>query len=43
MYKSHDLMPYISRSADFGQFSIGKTFVIGRLFSSTDGSRLKFY
>ena len=37
IYKTHDLMAYISQSAhslltsDFGQFSMVKIFVIGRL------------
>ena len=44
IYKSHDLMTYISRSdnSDFGQFSMAKIFVIGtyRFLSSVDGSKL---
>ena len=45
MYKSHDLMTYILRSAnsDFGQFSMVKVFLIGRFLSSVDGSKLIFY
>ena len=43
IYKSHDLMTYISQSADFGQFSMVKIFVIGRFLSSVDGSKLIFY
>ena len=45
IYKSHDLITYISRSANFRlcQFSMVKVFVMGRFLSSTDGSWLIFY
>ena len=44
IYKSHDLMTYISQSAtsDFGQFSMVKIFVIGSFLTSVDGSKLNF-
>ena len=43
--KSHDLMTYISRSANFRlwQFSMVKIFVVGRFLSSVAGSKLIFY
>ena len=45
IYKSHDLLTYISRSADleFGQFSMVNSFVIGRFLTSTDSSKLIFH
>ena len=45
IFKSHDLMTYISLSAKFrlGQFSMVKIFVINRFLSSIDGSKLIFY
>ena len=45
IYKSHDLLTYISLSADseFGWFSTVNIFIIGRFLSSTDGSKLIFY
>ena len=43
LYKSHDLMTYISRSPNSSQFSMVKSFVIGRFSSSVDGSKLIFY
>ena len=45
IYKSHDLMTYISHllNLDFGQFSMVKIFVICRFLSSMDGSKLIFY
>ena len=38
IYKSYDLMAYISRSTDF-KLKV-KIFVQGRILSSTDGSNL---
>ena len=45
IFKSHDLMTYISWSANFRlwPFSMVKIFVIGRFLSSADGSKLIFY
>ena len=45
IYKSHDLMTYISRllNSDSGQFSMVKIFVISRFLSSIDGSKLICY
>ena len=43
IYKSHDLMTYFSRSANFSQFAMIKIFVIGRFLISVDGSKLIFY
>ena len=43
IYKSHDLMTRGLLTSDFGQFSMLKIFIIGRFFSSADGSKLIFY
>ena len=44
IYKRHDFMTYISRSATgFDQFSMVRIFVIGRFLRSVDGSELIFY
>ena len=45
IYKSHDLLTYISRSADFrlSRFSMVIIFVIGRFLCCTDGSQLIFF
>ena len=43
IYKSHDLMTYISRFTDFGQNIKVKIFVQGRILSSTYGSKLIFH
>ena len=45
IYKSHDLMTYISRSmtSDFGQIIKVKFFVQGRILSSTNGSKWIFH
>ena len=44
IYKSHDLMTYISRSTDFGlgQIIKVKIFVQGKMLSSTNDSKLIF-
>ena len=41
IYKSHDLMTYISQSTDFGHTV--KIFVQGRILNSTDDSKLIFH
>ena len=43
IYKSHDLMTYISRSTDFGQIIKIKTFVQGRISRPSNGSKLIFH
>ena len=43
VYKSHDLMTYISWSTGFGQIIKVKIFVRGRILSSTNGSKLIFH
>ena len=45
IYKRHDLMTYISRSAKFRLWSIFhvKIFDISRFLSSVDGSKLIFH
>ena len=45
IYKSHDLMTYISWSANFRRWPIfhGFDFVISIFLSSVDGSKLIFY
>ena len=45
IYTSHDPMTYISRllTSDFGQFCMVKVFVIGRVLSFVDGSKLIFF
>ena len=46
IYKSHDVMIYISRSANFRLwpiFSMIKIIVIGKFLSSIDVSKLIFY
>ena len=45
IYKSHDLMTYISRSTDFGLWPDyqGKKFVKGRISRPINGSKLIFH
>ena len=45
IYKSHDLMTYMSQSTDFGLGQVVKVkiFVQGRMLSSANGSKLIFH
>ena len=45
IYKSHDIMTYISRSTgfDFGQIIKVKMFVQGRISGPVNGSKLIFH